>query len=103
MWLEIGAVDNGHGAAYSRMAIGDPIEEAPLLPDGASVEELARLAPQSADELYNEFDFTEPSTADTDPVTVSYGERVSSTEAVGFWRIETSLRSTSASTDRVSV
>jgi hypothetical protein len=52
-----------------------PAEEALLSPGGASLEELTLLSPQSAEEIYNEFDFTEPS--DHDPITLSYGERLS--------------------------
>jgi hypothetical protein len=38
------------------------------------LEEVERLAAQSADEIYNEFDFTDPSSAETAPLTFSYGE-----------------------------
>jgi hypothetical protein len=62
----------------------EPTDEALLSPGGASLEELAGLAPQRADELYNEFDFSESSTADTDPVTLSYGEPSSGTDVVDF-------------------
>lgn len=41
------------------------------------LEELERLAPQRADEIYNEFDFTDPSTPDPGPITLSYGESIS--------------------------
>lgn len=53
----------------------DPTEEALLSSGGASPEELALLSPQRADEIYNEFDFTEP--IDQGPITLSYGEPVS--------------------------
>ena len=62
----------------------EPTEETLRSPGGATLEELARIAPQRADEFYNEFDFTEPSTADTAPVTLSYGEPTSGDEAVDF-------------------
>ena len=39
--------------------------------------ELEGLAPQRADEIYNEFDFTDPSTPGADPITLSYGESIS--------------------------
>jgi hypothetical protein len=35
------------------------------------LEELERLAPQRADEIYNEFDFRDPLTAKNGPITVS--------------------------------
>jgi hypothetical protein len=44
------------------------------------LEELERLAPQRADEIYNEFDFTDPSTPNTDPITLSYGESISGSD-----------------------
>jgi len=62
----------------------EPTEQDLLSPGGASLEELARLNPLRADELYNEFDFTEPSTPESDPITLSYGERVSISAAVDF-------------------
>jgi hypothetical protein len=67
-------------------AEGEPVpsEEALHSPGGATLEELARLAPQLADEVYNEFDFTYPLTSNTDPVTVSYGERISGGGTVDF-------------------
>jgi hypothetical protein len=52
----------------------EPTEEALLSPGGASFEELTLLSPQSADEIYNEFDFTEP--IDQGLITLSYGEPV---------------------------
>jgi hypothetical protein len=65
---------------------GEPpaTEEALRSPGGATLEELARLAPQSADEIYNGFDFTDPSTPNTDVVTLSYGEPVSGSDIVDF-------------------
>jgi hypothetical protein len=62
-----------------------PTEEALRSPGGATLEELAHLAPQCADEVYNEFDFTDPSTSDADVVTVSYGEPVSGAGHIDFW------------------
>jgi hypothetical protein len=53
----------------------EPLEESLLSPGGASLEELMRVSPQRADEIYNEFDFTEP--FDHSPVTLSYGEPTS--------------------------
>jgi hypothetical protein len=58
--------------------------EALCSPGGATLEELARLAPQSADEVYNEFDFTDPSTPNADVVTLSYGEPVPGGDTVDF-------------------
>lgn len=62
----------------------EPTEEALMSPGGATLEEIARLAPQRANELYSEFDFTEPSTAEPGLVTLSYGESVSDAGAVDF-------------------
>jgi hypothetical protein len=61
-----------------------PTEEALRSPGGATLEELARFAPQRADEIYNEFDFTDPSTPNTDLVTLSYGEPISDGDTVDF-------------------
>jgi hypothetical protein len=59
--------------------------EALRFPGGATLEELARVAPQRADEIYNEFDFTDPSTPNADVVvTLSYGESVSGEDTVDF-------------------
>ena len=58
-----------------------PTEEALRSPGGATLEELELLAPQRADEIYNEFDFTDPSTPRTDPITLSYGESISGRDA----------------------
>jgi hypothetical protein len=52
-----------------------PTDDELSAPGGASLADLARLAPQRADEIYNEFDFTDPSAA-TDPITVSYAEPI---------------------------
>jgi hypothetical protein len=60
----------------------EPTGEALLSPGGATHEELARLVPQHADEVYNEFDFTDPSAAD--PVTLSYGEPVLNHDGLDF-------------------
>ncbi|HEX7361199.1 MAG TPA: hypothetical protein VF283_11980 [Bryobacteraceae bacterium] len=64
----------------------EPTEQAFLSPGGASFEELAQLNLQRSDEFYNEFDFSEVSTcgSDPDPVTFSYGERISTSAAVDF-------------------
>lgn len=61
-----------------------PTEEALRSPGGATLEDLARLAPQRADEIYNEFDFTDPSTSNADVVTLSYGEPVSGADTIDF-------------------
>jgi hypothetical protein len=53
---------------------------------GATLEELERLAPQRADELYNEFDFTDPSTPNIVPITLSYGESISGSDTVVDFR-----------------
>jgi hypothetical protein len=57
---------------------GEPpaTEEALRFSGGASLEELERLAPQRADEIFNEFDFTDPSTPNSAPITLSYGESI---------------------------
>jgi hypothetical protein len=57
-----------------------PAEAALRSPGGATLEELERLAPQRADEIYNEFDFTDPSSPNTDPITFSYGESTFSSD-----------------------
>ena len=64
---------------YGIEATGEPqpTEDALWSPGGATLEELERLAPQRADEIYNEFDFTDPSTPDPGPITLSYGESIS--------------------------
>jgi hypothetical protein len=59
-----------------------PTEEALRSPGGAPLEELERLAPQRAQELYNEFDFTDPSSPNPGPITLSYGESVSCNDTV---------------------
>lgn len=54
-------------------------------PGGASLEDLARLAPQwRAGELYSEFDFTDAYPSSLDLVTVSYGETVPEIPAGDF-------------------
>ena len=75
-----------------------PTDEALRFPGGATLEDLERLAPQRADELYNEFDFTDPSSPNTDPITFSYGESTfSSDQSLDFTpfveRAETVARS----------
>lgn len=57
-----------------------PTVQALSSPGGATLAELERLAPQRADEVYNEFDFTDSSTPHTDPITLSYGEAISGRE-----------------------
>jgi hypothetical protein len=42
-------------------------------PGGSSLEDLVRVEPQRAEEVYNEFDF---SNSLNDPVTVSFGEKI---------------------------
>ena len=54
-----------------------PTEEALRSPGGATLEDLERLAPQRANEIYNEFDFTDPLKADTNLITFSYGQSIS--------------------------
>ena len=61
-----------------------PTAAALMEPDGATLEMLTRFAPQRVDELYNGFDFSDPSGVSTDPITVSYGERIPSSEVVDF-------------------
>jgi hypothetical protein len=65
---------------------GDPVptDDALRSPGGATLEELDHHAPQAADEVYNEFDLTEPSTQRGDVVTFSYGEPISSGDAIDF-------------------
>lgn len=63
-----------------------PAKEALRSPGGATLEELERLAPQRADEIYNEFDFTDPSTPNPAPITLSYGESISGSGTVVDFR-----------------
>jgi len=68
------------------VAQGDdaPTAEALMSPGGATLETLTRFAPQRADELYNEFDFSDLSGPGSDPVILSYGESVPTCEAMNF-------------------
>jgi hypothetical protein len=61
-----------------------PTDEALRSPGGATFEELDHLAPQAADEIYNEFDFTDPPRRHADVVTFSYGEPIPSGHAIDF-------------------
>jgi hypothetical protein len=61
-----------------------PTDEALRSPGGATFEELDRVAPQAADEIYNEFDLTDPPTQHADVVTFSYGEPISIGHAIDF-------------------
>jgi hypothetical protein len=66
-----------------------PTDEALRSPGGATLEELEELehlAPQAADEIYNEFDLTDSPTQRADVVTFSYGEPISSGDAIDFSR-----------------
>jgi hypothetical protein len=68
---------------------GPPGEPAPtpddlMTPGGATLEDLTRLSPQSAHEIYNEFDFTDSSQPNVHSITLSYGEPISATHAVDF-------------------
>jgi hypothetical protein len=62
-----------------------PADEALRSPGGATLEDLVRLAPHTADEIYNGFDLTDPSTPHAGVVTVSYGEPFSGDNAIDFW------------------
>ena len=59
-----------------------PTGEALRSPGGATLEELERLAPQHADEIFNEFDFTDPSSPNPALITLSYGESLSGSDTV---------------------
>ena len=61
-----------------------PTVEALCSPGGTPLEELARLAPEQADEVWNEFDFTESSAEESGVITVSYGEPVTASGAIDF-------------------
>jgi hypothetical protein len=61
-----------------------PTDDALRSAGGATLEELDHLAPQAADEIYNEYDFADPSTQRGDVVTFSYGEPISSGHAIDF-------------------
>lgn len=61
-----------------------PTDQDLRAPGGASLEDLALLAPQwRAGELYSEFDFSDPCASSPDLVTVSYGESVPEIPAGG--------------------
>ncbi len=62
----------------------EPTEDDFLRPGGSTLEELALLNPQHADEVYNEFDFTDFSAHERDFVTMSYGERIPILSSVNF-------------------
>ena len=83
--------------AFITMALSCPGQDGPIAPGedaptaeeltspgGATLETLTRCAPQRADELYNEFDFTDPSGTNSDPVILSDGESVPACEAINF-------------------
>lgn len=80
--LGLGCSDQSLTAVQGEPA---PTDEALRSPGGATLEELGRLAPQAVDEIYNEFDFTDPSTPNADVVTLSYGEPFSGDDAIDFW------------------
>jgi hypothetical protein len=61
-----------------------PTAEELMAPGGATLEMLTRVGPQRVDEMYSEFDFTDPSSANTDPVILSYGESTPACEAMNF-------------------
>jgi hypothetical protein len=61
-----------------------PTDETLRSPGGATFEELDHLAPQAADEIYNEFDLTYLPTHRANVVTFSYGEPISSGHAIDF-------------------
>lgn len=62
----------------------EPNEEDLKQPGGTPLDALSRLVPKRADEIYNEFDFTDGSTASAEPLIVSYGESVSRCEGIDF-------------------
>lgn len=62
----------------------EPTDQDFLEPGGSPLEELARLNPQYADELYNEFDFTDSSAQEADFVIMSYGERIPAVSSLDF-------------------
>jgi hypothetical protein len=62
----------------------EPTDQDFLEPGGSPLEELARLNPQQADEVYNEFDFTNSSAHEADFVTMSYGERIPIVSPLNF-------------------
>lgn len=62
----------------------EPLEEDLKRPGGTPLDALSRLVPKRADEIYNEFDFTDASTASAEPLIVSYGESVSQCEGIDF-------------------
>jgi hypothetical protein len=79
--LGLGCADQG---GINELGEPVPTEDALRSPGGTTLEELTRLLPQRADEVYNEFDFTDPSIPNTDPITLSYGEPVSGCDPVNF-------------------
>jgi len=71
------------GGSATRGAEAPTMEEL-LSPGGATLDELTRFAPQRVDEIFNEFDFSDPLSQRADPVIVSYGEAVPLREVVDF-------------------
>ena len=79
-WSFLGAEEKMVGAfvtlalqSTTQATTAAPDDDALSRPAGTSLTELSRLAPQTSEVLYNEFDFTGPSNPDA-PITVSYGE-----------------------------
>jgi hypothetical protein len=61
-----------------------PTVEQLCSPGGASLDDLARLAPEQADEVWNEFELTDSNGHDSGVVTVSYGEPVAQSGLIDF-------------------
>ncbi len=79
--MELTCSREGDGITHGEEA---PSADALTSPGGATLEMLTRFAVQRVDEFYSDFDFTDPSTKGTDPVTLSYGESVSTSEEIDF-------------------
>ncbi|HWF48031.1 MAG TPA: hypothetical protein VG168_13565 [Bryobacteraceae bacterium] len=55
-----------------------------LLPSTTPHEAALRSENPPPNEIYNEFDFSDPSTSNSDPIVLSYGERVAGLEGIDF-------------------
>ncbi|HLK65620.1 MAG TPA: hypothetical protein VKU19_19415 [Bryobacteraceae bacterium] len=53
-------------------------------PGGTPRETFARIAVDRSDEIYNEYDWSDPETRNVEPYSFSYGERVASCDAIDY-------------------
>ena len=82
-FLTMGLICQAPGVA-SPTGESAPTGEQLSAPGGATLETLTRFAPRRVDEIYSEFDFTDPSGTANDPVMLSYGESIPRSEATDF-------------------